>query len=167
MERDVRGVRIIISRDVMFDELTFPCKKLDNTGGEIRNSPGHMVTFDESEEFIEIVTDDQGLGEGVVAQHDFLFQLEALDPIEEVVDTDVVGQVEEHDSSPLDLANYQLARDKESRNIRDNLMYAPFAELFVTALTAAQDVQGTRPEIYKEAILSKNKVKWMEPCQKK
>lgn len=81
----------------------------------------------------------------------------------EVVDTYVVDQVEKHDTAPQDkLANYQLARDGERRNRRDNPTYVFFADLIVTALIAAQDVQGTEAESYKEVLLSKDNVKWME-----
>ena len=70
-----------------------------------------------------------------------------------------MDQLERTDQEQL--GNYQLARDRDRREIRPPSRYS-FADLVFTALVAAQEVQVVEPGSYIDAVRSKDKSKWVE-----
>lgn len=78
-------------------------------------------------------------------------EAENLDQVEE-------PEIPHHDQ----LSDYQLARDRERRNIRANPKYISYVELIYIALLASFEVQGTEPDSYRATMKSKDRDKWLE-----
>lgn len=57
------------------------------------------------------------------------------------------------------MENYQLARDRERRNVKMLRKYG-IADLISYTLTVANDVNGGEPMSFKEAMSSDDKMKW-------
>ena len=67
-------------------------------------------------------------------------------------DAEVSDEVSENQTT---LHDYQLARDREGREIRVPKKYA-YADLIAYALTAAHELDYDEPKTYKEAVSGKN-----------
>lgn len=165
-DRHSGGVKIIISRDVIFNEAKFPCK-LTNIAepNEGRKLDDHVI-----------LRDTQIQVEQPAGGNDLPVALATLEPNMEGVtsptdqtsyhNTDHEEQTddpkieEEQPNTPQqDLNDYQLARDKSRRVVRPPFRYA-YLDLVYCALVAGNELRDSKPSTYEEVVNSQDSDKW-------
>ena len=163
-EKGARGVKIIVSRDVIFDESSFPCKTTLSVESLSEDDPSNP----------EVSESDP-----ISTPIDAPFEVEHVEPQEvpepvelepEQEDGQIVNdepdddRVENPEQSAQEvLSDYQLTRDRERRDIRPPSRYS-YADLVFCALLCASEVRA-EPNTYQEAIESKDKAKWIEAME--
>ena len=122
-DRDSGGVRIIVSRDVIFNELVFPCRITNNDAGTIRAN-SEDLNFTGGAQFeveLEAGQPNQRLVQNTEPEPVNDSQEDSVQEVQtegEIVQED---EENEHQEQPLpegNLRNYQLSRDRERREIR-------------------------------------------------
>ncbi|KAH9646639.1 hypothetical protein KPL70_024932 [Citrus sinensis] len=137
---DLKPPRCIVSRDVVFNEqemLKSYVQKLENSDKDTG------VLRDQIK--VEL-TGKSGDTTSYEASEDEERDAEDSDGISEKQTT---------------LHDYQLARDRERREIRAPKKYA-YADLIAYALTAAHELDYDEPKTYKEAVSGKNADQWLK-----
>ncbi|CAM8938448.1 unnamed protein product [Rhodiola kirilowii] len=158
-DMNARGIKILISRDVIFDENTFPYKNNMVTNSDSSPAPPSDRTLfdidppvnneqpDQVENHVEQDEPQLEPGNDQNEHNDHNEQAENLD------------QVEEHELATQDvLADWQLARDRPRRVPRVPPRYSE-ADLVSTALIAAKEIKN-EPDTYQEAIEGRDSEKW-------
>lgn len=157
-EREARGVKIIVSRDVIFNELSFPCKSSNNESSTDNTVEPESTSFE-----VEPI-DPIGVGEieneTNEPTHVEVGEGNELDNDDNNPDTVVQAENTNQD----ELGSYLLARDRDRREIRTPARFS-YADLVFSALVAAQSVQKSEPSSYSEAIRSNQKDKWVEAME--
>ena len=143
-ERTSPGVKVIISRDVIFNEDIFPCKTTNHDAGTFSINP--MSQEPNAGTQIEV--------EPSSIQPDEETEMAALDHDQEGEPAEILEPTQEES-----LAQYQLTRDRTRRETRPPARYS-YADLIFTALVAGVEVLRSEPDSYEGAIRSKDKDKW-------
>ncbi|KAH9782240.1 hypothetical protein KPL71_008811 [Citrus sinensis] len=139
---DLKPPKCIISRDVTFNESEILNKsKTTESKDHISKIRPGIVQF-------EVESHEQDRTES-----------ETEGDLERVTDgSDVVQESEPAENEDN---SYQLVRDRKRRAVRPPKRYT-VADLIAYALIAAQEVNEEEPRTYKEAINSRDKLKWKE-----
>ena len=137
---DLKPSKCIISRDITFNE------------SEILNKSKTT----ESKEYI-LETRLGSVQFEVESHEQDMTELETEEDVERVADGS--DEVQESEPAENESNSYQLLRDRNRRAIRPPKRYA-VADLIAYALTAAKEVNEEEPRTYKEAINSRDKLKW-------
>ena len=139
-DRSQKEVRIIVSRDVTFNEYDMPCLKLDN---EKQQKEEKEKPQEESSKLsIHIPTT--------------LSEME--NQSQPLLDEERETIVDEHFIDQPPLTNYQLARDREKRPRR----LPQRLEDFDVAYASYQKLVDNEPNTYEETIRSKYSKEWVE-----
>lgn len=147
-DRQSSGIKIIISRDVVFDETCFPCKTSDQTDpmntslseDNKREEPANTTQFE--------VEHQPNLNQSTETE-----PIPNLETEEESVEDLEQNQVESLDS-------YQLAKDRTRRVIRPPTRYS-YADLVFTALISVQETKTPEPTSFETTSMSKDRDKWL------
>ena len=148
--REQKGFRVIISRDVVFDESRMPCKDID--------LPTELITDPSKDSANHIHVEVGSPPPSQVSVQ--------LDPVQdqEATHSDGMHQVEESQIQLEDnidpLADYELVRDRTRRNIKPNSKYSN-ADFMSFAFCTGQNIDNTEPVTYDEAISSIEKARWL------
>jgi hypothetical protein len=148
--RETKGYKIIISRNVVFNEDDLPCLKTDSSSGPLNQT-------DSIEREIEIEVEQVGDDN----------QLPNIQTGEVEVDVDV----ESHRNDEVDhcdtdletnqtLGDYQLARDRQRRQVRPPVRFDD-----EVSLLTVQGFIESEPVSYDEAMSSKDSKHWLEAMQ--
>lgn len=137
---DSKAGKLIISRDVVFDEENMPYNEVSGpeTASESLNDPTTSIKVEPhvSNEEEDLVQD--------VSQAEMEFDYH-----------------EESESEYENLENYPLARDREMREIHPPARYNQ-AELVFYALVVAEEIDYSEPATYAEAMRSKERKQWIQ-----
>ncbi|GAB2276096.1 hypothetical protein Dimus_039170 [Dionaea muscipula] len=181
-ERESAGIKILISRDVIFNENTFPCKSgsvksdvympdssdfsvdfqlYDTTHIEVEHAtlPDHSSSAATSHGEEGNTATSQGEEGKITASQE-------EDGSPQFIQTDDEDSAApENTTEPVpfnhpNLDDYQLVRDRNRRAPKPNPRYNNYAELVFTALLAASDINCIEPDSYAAAIASKNSQCW-------
>lgn len=145
--RENKGYKIIISRNVIFNEDDLPCLKSENK--------------------IEPLSQNECLEKGVeieVEQSDDENHQNATQSVEE--NEEIPGDSTHNDESEVEQAsgqsldNYQLARDRQRRQIRPPARFNEHVSLL-----SYQSMIENEPESFEEAINSKDSKEWLAAMQ--
>lgn len=150
-EREAPGVKLIISRDVVFNECVFLCSV---TNINARTSSHQLENPQQTESTqVEVELTNQQEPETNTDEPEY-------EPEHTTTNTELDGENENEKNidhvQQDDLAQYQLARDKTRREIRPPARFN-YADLFYTALLAGVEIQRTEPDSYEHAINSKDR----------
>ena len=137
-----QGVKVITSRDVIFNESVFPCRVPNNNAG---TSSQHVKTSEQTDSTqFEVESTRQQEPETNTDEPEYETEHtttntepDGEDESEENIDNDQQN----------DLAQYQLARDRTRRDIRPPARFS-YADLIYTALLAGVEIQRTEPDSY-------------------
>ncbi|CAM8973030.1 unnamed protein product [Rhodiola kirilowii] len=152
-DMNARGIKILISRDVIFYENTFPYKNNMVTNSDSSPAPPSDKTLFDIDPPIDNEQPNQV--ENHVEQE--MPQPEPGNDHNEQAGN--LDQVEEHELATQDvLADWQLARDRPRRVPRVPPRYSE-AYLVSTALIAAKEIKN-EPDTYQEAIEGRDSEKW-------
>lgn len=164
------GVKIIISRDVLFSKVVFPCKLTNiNVGTKTRTPNDYVITRGTQIEVEQPVgVDDLPVAPTSQEPDTGDDHLPTSNPnqtsnheIDQEENNDPEIEVEQHDSSQQDLKNYQLTRDKRRRAIRPPARYA-YTDLVFCALVVGMEIRSSEPSNYEEAVNSQDCTKWQQ-----
>ncbi|GAB2275344.1 hypothetical protein Dimus_039125 [Dionaea muscipula] len=157
-ERSSGGVKILVSRDVTFNENEFPCKLAvsvsDNADkitynktstievehGTFLNEEGSHVTFEEED--INATSLEEEVG-----------------PRNETIESEVSPSSVDNTQVASEPRDYQLIRDRERRVPKPNPKYS-YADLIFTALVAGSEIQNSEPVCYNDAVSSNDAKLW-------
>lgn len=130
-----RYKKCIISRDVTFNEADMPLKK-DTT-----QKPNSEIRNESIE--IEVEKEKIDNHSSITEQHESETEIE---------------------STQSELNNYQLARDRQRREIHppNKFGYADIVDFTAFALCTASEIENSEPASYAEAINSKDRRKWIQ-----
>ena len=148
--RDQKGFKVIISRDVVFDESRMPCKDID--------LPSENITDPLKDDVNHIHVEAGGPPPSQVS-----VQLDSAKD-QEATHSDGSHQVGESQNQPENnidsLADYELVRDRVRRNVIPNSKFSN-ADYISFALCTGQDIDNAEPRTYEEAIGSLEKSRWL------
>ncbi|GAB2274148.1 hypothetical protein Dimus_039069 [Dionaea muscipula] len=170
-EKCTGGFKILISRDVTFNENMFPCK---GAVSDYNNSDASL--FDTSAVFKTNVTPL------IEVEHATSLEEEGIHATNQSDEDDINATSPREEGSPLNLpsddevshittddventtnqsnpSSYQLVRDRERRRPKPNPKYS-YADLIYTALIAGCEIQCPEPACFADAMASKNADCW-------
>ncbi|KAH9678917.1 hypothetical protein KPL71_025907 [Citrus sinensis] len=137
---DLKPPRCIVSRDVVFNEQEM-----------LKN---HVQRLENSDKGTGVLRDQ--IKVELTGKSGDTTSYEASDDEErDVEDSDGTSE------NQTTLHDYQLARDRERREIKAPKKYA-YADLIAYALTAAHELDYDEPKTYKEAVSGKNADQWLK-----
>lgn len=154
-EKDAQGVKIIVSRDVIFNECIFPCKSISNSAGHSHENQG---SSNQTEMFQFEVEPTTLTKQDIQPNETEITEAQTHTNQNQEDEEDLTENMEEGPND--EIAQYQLARDKVRREIRPPARFS-YADLVYTALLADVEIQRTKPNTYAEAISSKDSKKWL------
>ena len=83
-----------------------------------------------------------------------------VEPKENLKESKEMIQPHPESNKTSELANYQLARDRDKRVVKLPKIYG-IADLISYALMVADEMIGEEPESYKQVMNKRNKLKWL------
>ena len=144
-------VKIIIRRDVIFNESIFPCKINNTEDNPTPSSPNDFVIGVSK----QIEVEQQDPPAASISQNPYTHD----EPLTQDETSDDPGS-EEYHTPQQDLSNYQLARDQVRRFIRSLVRYA-YSNLVFCAVVAGMEMRSSEPTCY-EAVSSHDNTKWKQ-----
>ena len=174
-DKDSGGVRIIVSRDVVFNELVFPCKCTKNETGTKQAAPNDLNLTGGAH--FEVELDNNNLNQLPSIQNQ-MQELEQepddhVDPIQgdQIVEENVQEHEQQSDEDVQevheqaeDLRDYQLSRDRERRQIRPPTRYS-LADVMFSALVAGAEIKTHETSNFGEAMKSMDNTKWKQAME--
>lgn len=136
--KEIRGYKVIISKYVIFNEV-FPCLGKKN---------------------VEEITENEFSKQNVPDQTQIEVETPQTDP-QPIIDDENLTNIQDIEPE-YDLQNYQLARDRERRQIRPLLRYQVANYVVVQLEPNSFDKE---PESYEKVVASKDFVKWLVAMQ--
>ena len=157
--------KVIISRDVVFDETTMPCRVVNvtgtGTGAEIENSKkGYELQFE-----VEAAENDHGINEHDIDPSD--------EPSQAQTTPDASGsENDENEENTITNSNqrlsatpgYLLTRNRAKRVRKPNPRYF-HADIAAYALLSFQELSENEPKSYIEATKCKQSEKWKKAME--
>ncbi|KAK1562771.1 hypothetical protein Q3G72_016700 [Acer saccharum] len=148
--RDQKGFKLIISRDVIFDESKMPCKNLDQPT-EFKTDP-----LKDDVNTIQVEVGSPPHGPDIVEEN----------PIEDdkATHSDGMHQVIEGQNQlevTIPLADCELVGDRVRRISKPNSKFS-YADVVSFALCTGQELENSKPRTYIEAVNCIDKLKWQQ-----
>ena len=141
-------LKIIISRNVKFNELTFPCKINNTEENPKPSNPSDLVIGRKTQ--IKVEQQDPptaSTSQRPNTQVEFTNLDETSDQDSDHEDLPNNPEDDEHYPPHQDLSNYQLTRDQVRRSIRPPARYA-YSDLVFCVLVARIKMRSSKPTSY-------------------
>ena len=160
--RDTNGYKVIVSRDVIFDEHSMPCRSVNvvGTGTEIDQGK-RMLDLP-----FEVETDPSHDQATQTIQHVVVSEADHESPTPSQSDEEDGDEQQQMTPSSSNqrmsaTTSYLLTRDRANRVIKPNPKYQ-YADIAAYALLSYKEISENEPRTYSEAMKSKQSQQWQQ-----
>ena len=148
--RDQKEFKVIISRDVIFDESKMPCKELDQ---HTEHKPDPLK---DDINKIQVDVGSPPHGPNIVE-----LEPEKADRAAHSDGSHQVGESQNQPEITDSLADYELVRDRVRRISKPNSKFS-YADVVSYALCTGQDLENNEPRTFSEAVSCIDQLKWQQ-----